>query len=231
MTRGSKWIPLDKYLAQEFKSIKREFSMIEAMFSYQLDIDNSISGTISGYSKLWGWSRNKVRKFINGIGTDRGHVKDSKRTHEGHPIHLIDLSLNDKKDRSGTGRGQVGDTLHDTTTKPDPNPKEIYSRVVDYLNRKTNSEFKPTTKKTIELINARTKEGFSPDDFKVVIDFKCGQWLKDGEKQEYLRPLTLFSSKFEGYLNAAKRELIPTINQPKKETQEDIDREVEEAML
>lgn len=128
MTRGSKWIPLDKYLAQEFKSIKREFSMIEAMFSYQLDIDCKIIGTISGYSKLWGWSRNKVRKFINGIGTDQGHIKDSKRTHEGHPIHLIDLSLNDKKDRSRTDKGQVEDTLHDTTTKPNPKPNPILKK-------------------------------------------------------------------------------------------------------
>lgn len=122
MSRGSKWIPLDKYLAQEFKSIKREFSMIEAMFSYQLDIDKGIIGTISGYSKLWGWSRNKVRRFLNGIRTDEGHLKDSKRTDEGHPIHFIDLSLNDKKDRSRTDRGQIEDTKHDTTTNPNPNP-------------------------------------------------------------------------------------------------------------
>lgn len=94
-----------------------------------------------------------------------------------------------------------------TQSKEEKSKEEnIYSRVVDYLNRKTNSDFKSGTKKTIQLIDARVKEGFSPEDFKVVIDFKCGQWLKDGERQEYLRPITLFSSKFEGYLNAAKRD-------------------------
>ena len=107
--------------------------------------------------------------------------------------------------------------------------EEIYSRVVNYLNKKTNSDFKPTTKKTMELINARTKEGFTPDNFKTVIDFKCSQWLKDGERQEYLRPITLFSSKFEGYLNAAKRECVGTM--PKKETPEDAAREIREALL
>ena len=106
--------------------------------------------------------------------------------------------------------------------------KELYNRVVDYLNRKTNSNFKSTTKKTIDLINARIKEGFTPEDFKVVIDFKCSQWLKNGEKQEYLRPITLFSSKFEGYLNAAQRKITPI--QPKQETQEDIDKELAEKL-
>lgn len=81
-----------------------------------------------------------------------------------------------------------------------------HSRVVDYLNRKTNSNFKPETKKTQNLINARLKEGFEPEDFKAVIDFKCDQWFTDDEKHEFLRPQTLFSNKFESYLNAAKRQ-------------------------
>lgn len=81
-----------------------------------------------------------------------------------------------------------------------------YSRVVDYLNRKTNSNFKPDTKKTQDLINARLREGFEPEDFKTVIDFKCDQWFTDDEKHEFLRPQTLFSNKFESYLNAAKRQ-------------------------
>ena len=81
-----------------------------------------------------------------------------------------------------------------------------YSRIVDYLNRKTNSNFKVETKKTQDLIKARLKEGFEPKDFKIVIDFKCDQWFTDDEMHEYLRPQTLFNNKFEGYLNAAKRQ-------------------------
>jgi len=124
MSRGNKWVPLDKNLSQEFKYIKREFSMIEAMFSYQLDIDNGIRWTIAGYSKLWRWSRNKVRRFLNCTGTVKGHIRDSKRTDEGHPIHLIDLSLNGKKDRTGTDRGQVEDTTIEPKPKPEPKEKK-----------------------------------------------------------------------------------------------------------
>lgn len=125
MSRGNKWIPMDQYLAQDLKLIRgRPFNRIEAMYSYTLDQDKGVSGTIAGYAMQWSWSRNKVRRFINSIRTDSGHVRDSKRTHEGHPIHFIDKALMGKKDRTGTGRGQVRDRLHDTTIHPKPKTKE-----------------------------------------------------------------------------------------------------------
>lgn len=73
--------------------------------------------------------------------------------------------------------------------------------IVAYLNEKTGKDFKFTTKKTQTLINARLKEGFNEDDFKRVIDNKCSEWLKDEKMNQYLRPDTLFGTKFESYLN------------------------------
>ncbi len=86
------------------------------------------------------------------------------------------------------------------TLQEHKNNKNIYKYIVEYLNQKCNKNFKPTTKKTQSLINARIKEGFSLDDFKKVIDIKCSQWLGT-EMEKYLRPETLFGTKFEGYLN------------------------------
>ncbi|MDC2841629.1 conserved phage C-terminal domain-containing protein [Limosilactobacillus mucosae] len=73
--------------------------------------------------------------------------------------------------------------------------------IIDYLNEKTDSHYKATTPKTKQLVQARLKEGFSVDDFKTVIDKKTATWLKDGKMNKYLRPLTLFGTKFEDYLN------------------------------
>ena len=39
------------------------------------------------------------------------------------------------------------------------------------------------------------------DDFKRVIDTKVKQWLNDDNMRKYLRPETLFGTKFEAYLN------------------------------
>lgn len=76
----------------------------------------------------------------------------------------------------------------------------IYTRVIDYLNNKSNKRFKSNTKKTKTVINARLDEGFVEEDFYKVIDIKCSQWL-NSEMEKFIRPETLFSSKFEGYLN------------------------------
>ncbi|HEK8835319.1 TPA: conserved phage C-terminal domain-containing protein, partial [Clostridioides difficile] len=50
--------------------------------------------------------------------------------------------------------------------------KEIYKRIVDYLNKTADKSFKSTTKKTISLIDARLKEGFTEEEFYKVIDNK-----------------------------------------------------------
>ena len=95
--------------------------------------------------------------------------------------------------------------------------------IIEYLNIKSNSHYKYSTYKTQTLIKARIKDGFTLDDFKIVIDKKCEEWLgTDFEK--FLRPETLFSNKFEGYLNqkiTAKKKTLKDISMS------DIDRAIE----
>jgi len=76
-----------------------------------------------------------------------------------------------------------------------------FSEIVNYLNVKANTKYKSTSSKTKDLIKARFNDGFNFEDFKIVIDKKTTEWLKDKKMSAYLRPETLFSNKFEGYLN------------------------------
>lgn len=78
--------------------------------------------------------------------------------------------------------------------------------IVEHLNITCKTEYKHNTKKTISLIEAKTKEGYTIEDFKIVIDFKNNQWGNDKDMKHYLRPETLFGNKFESYLQAAKKE-------------------------
>lgn len=82
--------------------------------------------------------------------------------------------------------------------EPDPVP---YKEIIDYLNEKTGKRFKSGTDATKRVIRARFKEGNSLDDFKAVIDVKATEWIGDSKMEDYLRPSTLFGTKFEGYLN------------------------------
>ncbi|CAM4013065.1 replication protein [Bacillus manliponensis] len=76
-----------------------------------------------------------------------------------------------------------------------------YQEIVDYLNSQAQTNYRHTSKKTREVIQARWKEGFDLLDFKKVIDIKTSQWLDNPDFSIYLRPITLFGTKFEGYLN------------------------------
>jgi uncharacterized phage protein (TIGR02220 family) len=81
-------------------------------------------------------------------------------------------------------------------------PVETRKEIIHYLNKTTMSNFKDSTASTIKHINARWKEGFKLEDFIAVINWKSEQWLRDDKFFQYLRPETLFGTKFESYLNA-----------------------------
>jgi len=81
------------------------------------------------------------------------------------------------------------------------NEMEKVKAIISYLNQKTNASYRFTSEKTKILIRARLAEGFTVDDFMAVIDKKAATWLNDPKMCKYLRPETLFSPKFEGYLN------------------------------
>jgi uncharacterized phage protein (TIGR02220 family) len=76
----------------------------------------------------------------------------------------------------------------------------VIKDIIDYLNKKLGTRYKYSTKDIQSHIKARLKEGFTYEDFVCVIDKKYQEW--HGTKwEEYLRPITLFSTKFQSYLN------------------------------
>ena len=82
---------------------------------------------------------------------------------------------------------------------------DIHRAVIDYLNLKAGKNFK-LVESNKKHINARIKEGFTLDDFKKVIDNKVTEWKNDDKMNQYLRPETLFSSKFQSYLNSEPKQ-------------------------
>lgn len=117
------------------------------------------------------------------------------------------------KDRIGKDR--VGKDSIDTLchVSHDDVDKSHYE-IIKYLNLKTGSKFKPTTKPYIQAIRSRLKEGYTVDDFKTVIDKKCREW-KGTKLEKYLTPKTLFApSHFDTYLNS--NEMAAMTNTEKK---------------
>lgn len=77
----------------------------------------------------------------------------------------------------------------------------IIKDIITYLNNKLGTKYRYTTKDIQSHIRARLKEGFEYEDFIVVIDKKYDKWYNDPKMSDYLRPQTLFGTKFQSYLN------------------------------
>ena len=85
---------------------------------------------------------------------------------------------------------------------------DIIKDIINYLNTKCNTRYKHTTEDSKKHIRARLRDGYTKDDFFTVIDKKSAEWIGT-EQEKYLRPATLFGTKFESYLNqkvTAKKE-------------------------
>lgn len=77
---------------------------------------------------------------------------------------------------------------------------ETFKEIISYLNEKAGTKYRASGSKTQRLIKARFNDGFNDEDFKKVIDIKVAEW-SGTDMAKYLRPETLFGTKFESYLN------------------------------
>ena len=137
--------------------------------------------------------KNKVYEVVGQpINTDNAYM-DTKCIQNGYNL---DTQIRIDKIREEENRI---DTLchvsHDDVDKS-------HYEIIEYLNLKTGSKFKPTTKPYVQAIRSRLKEGYTVDDFKTVIDKKCREW-KGTKLEKYLTPKTLFAPRhFDTYLNS-----------------------------
>lgn len=163
-------------------SIFKELGLIDVLENgaiYMLDIQNFIG---RGSSEA-----DRKREYRQRIETDRTNVRQiSDKT---PPEIEIELEIEKEIEL---------DKIH-CRVKHDHTPNPI-TEIIDYLNLKTNKNYKTTTQKTRTLIKARMNEHFTVDDFKIVINKMCTEWMGTN-MEKYLRPETLFGTKFESYLN------------------------------
>lgn len=83
-----------------------------------------------------------------------------------------------------------------------------YREIVSHLNRVAGTSYRASGKVTRRHIHARWEDGFRLDDFYRVIDIKVAEW--SGTKmQQFIRPETLFGTKFESYRNQKQGRTIP----------------------
>lgn len=110
-------------------------------------------------------------------------------------------------DNSPTNRGDVAPNIIEVKLSKD----KLIEDILSDLNSILNTNYKSTSLKTKEIIQARVNEGHTLSDFKTVHRKMAKAWGLDNKMRQYLRPLTLYSNKFESYLNRPEdiKELTP----------------------
>ena len=125
------------------------------------------------------------------VGSETASTRRSRKHRENQKV--LQCNTNATK-----GNGDI-DIDIDKGQKPQ---SDVYEEIIKYLNEKTGSHFKPTSKSTQRLINGRLSENYTIEDFKYVIDVKTNEWKDNTKMSKYLTPDTLFNaSKFEKYRN------------------------------
>lgn len=169
-------------------------------------------------SERWGWSRKKVSNFLNILENDL--MIEQKRNNRRTIIKVLNYDVyqileetegtteEHQRNIRGTSeehqRNTNNNDNNNNNNENNVNKNNIYRsedihEIIDYLNQVCGTHYRYGDK-TVSLIRTRMKEGFTVDDFKTVIDKKFKAWGK-GDMAKYLRPETLFGTKFESYLN------------------------------
>ena len=229
------WIKLHRSLLEHFVWTDKPFNMgaawVDLVLMANYDENKvSINGNVvrvergqifTSYRFLaerWGWSLGRVKRFIDVLESDE--MMTVERSKNGTRLTLVNYSnFQDVQNTNGTPTEHQRNTDGTLTEqnkeikkdkKVKEEKKDIYTsdiaEVLDYLNSRTGKKFTGKSKAHRQHIVARLKEGFTVDEFKTVIDNKVKAWGHDDKMRQYLRPETLFSTKFETYLNDTETE-------------------------
>ncbi|MED4399817.1 conserved phage C-terminal domain-containing protein [Metabacillus fastidiosus] len=217
------WIPkeiwLDKTLGWSEKLLLVEIE--------SLDNEQGCFASNEYFAEFFNLSKDRISRMISSL-KNKGYVtvdlvyKEGTKQIEKRVIRVTDehrrkhregigenANRYGRKQQGGIGENNdtpIGENAKDNNTSINNtvnNTKEYtpYVEIVNYLNGAANTSYRSSTKKTQQLIKARFKDGFTLDDFKRVIDIKTAEWLNDQNMNRFLRPETLFGTKFESYLN------------------------------
>lgn len=187
------FVTVPTYLIEESKN--KPYSKIEAYIDILNMADESggeFETTRRTLENRWGWSGRRVNSFLSEL--EERTIIEPRMNQKRTKIKPINTGFYDSK------RTKNEPKTNQKQTKEINEYTDIYKRIIDYLNSKCGTRYTEKNKQTKENIHTRLEEKFTEEDFYTVIDKKCNEWIGT-EMERYLRPQTLFGTKFESYLN------------------------------
>lgn len=204
MVRFDNYITIQGWMVKDLGLKGNELLIYAIINGFSQDQESQFKGSLSYLAEWTNSTKQGVIKALNSL-VDKGLiVKQSLMVNKVY--YSTKFNVSGKQSLILDGKQSLTPTNNTNIDNINYNNKEIYKEICDYLNQKTNSNYRSTTASTQRLIKARLNDGFTVEDFKKVIDIKCSKWLNDEKMKVYLRPETLFGTKFESYLNEKVKE-------------------------
>lgn len=122
-------------------------------------------------------------------GTDRALLRSGEEKSKRRRREEEEVREEKKRIKRGSGGPRIA-------------PLDVTEEIISDLNHQAGTSYRATGKKLRELVAARMAEGYTVADFLEVHRKQSIAWREDPKMAQFLRPITLYSSKFEAYLGA-----------------------------
>lgn len=136
------------------------------------------------------------KKYIQILSWDEHQKPHHTEKESKIPIY----SFKGNGEGNGEGNGKAAQSECEVK-QPLNNVSLTVKNIIEDLNQVLGTTYKTTSHKNQELIKSRLNEGFILEDFKAVHRKMLKLWGNDQKMCQFLRPITLYSNKFESYLN------------------------------
>ena len=131
-------------------------------------------------------------------GAPKGNQNARKTTQNNRSVEKQPNAKKNNPNDNENDNDNDNDNDNESGLNPDSAPS-LSSSLVDYLNKKTGSNYR-ATKSVTERIGDLVADGYTAEDMARVIDLKVSEWGDSEKMRQYLRPSTLFGEKFEEYV-------------------------------
>lgn len=153
-------------------------------------------------------------------GTKGGRPKSEKpmvsEDEENEKPMVIEDAKNEKPMVSEKSENKKPNVNANVNANVNVNANNIYTSIIQKLNAAVGASFSDKSSATRRLIDARVHEGYRLSDFERVIANKSAEW-RGTEFEKFLRPQTLFGTKFESYLNQREPRAKPRVSGDERE--------------
>lgn len=216
------YITVQGFMIKDLKLKGNELLIYAIIYGFSQAENQVFSGSLQYLADWTNSTKQGVIKNLKSL-TEKGFIVKQEKTINGvkfceyyateFTTTVNNVECSGKQSLTGDIKQSLNNNIDNNT---DYNINNNIDYIISYLNQKAKTSYRANTKDTIKHIKARLKEGYTIEDFKTVIDKQCNKWIGT-EWQDYLRPTTLFGTKFESYLNSTATIKKTTYQQPQQQ--------------